>query len=91
MATTTHGIKLDDETRERLRALSKLKDRSPHWLMKAAIQEYIEREEAAERERLEDRARWERYMRTGAFVANDEMMSWLDALANEARSKSSGR
>ena len=87
MASTTLGIKLDEETRERLRRLSALKDRSPHWIMKAAIQAYLDREEEYERERREDQERWERYVRTGAFIDNDAMMSWLDGLAEEARGR----
>ncbi|MCU0935272.1 MAG: ribbon-helix-helix protein, CopG family [Gammaproteobacteria bacterium] len=87
MSPTTVGIKLDEETRERLQRLSTAKDRSPHWIMKTAIREYLEREEAYERERREDEARWERFERTGAFIDNDTMMRWLDALAAQARAK----
>jgi predicted transcriptional regulator len=87
MASVTVGIKLDEETRERLKHLSALKERSPHWLMKAALREYLDREEAYERQRHEDQARWERYLQTGAFIDNESMMSWLDRLAEEARNK----
>ena len=87
MTSTTIGIKLDEDTRERLKHLSLLKERSPHWLMKAAIREYLDREEARERERHEDQARWKRYVQTGAFIDNDSMMSWLDGLAEQARTK----
>jgi predicted transcriptional regulator len=87
MPPTTVGIKLDEETRERLQRLSALKDRSPHWIMKTAIREYVEREEAYERERREDEERWQRYVRTGAFIDNDAMTSWLEGLAEQARGK----
>ena len=43
------------------------------------------KEAAQEREGVEDQTRWERYAETGVFIDNDEMMSWLDELANEAR------
>ena len=86
-SSTTVGIKLDEDTRERLQQLSALKDRSPHWIMKTAIREYLEREEAYERERREDEERWARYLRTGAFVDNDTMLRWLDGLAEQARAK----
>jgi predicted transcriptional regulator len=91
MASTTLGIKLDEKTRQRLKQLAELKDRSPHWIMKTAIGEYLDREEAEERQQAEDRARWERYVETGAFIDNDEMMSWLDGLAVKARTKTSRR
>jgi predicted transcriptional regulator len=78
MAETTMGIKLDPQTRERLKELGQRKDRSPHWIMKAAILEYLSREERYEREKEEDRARWETYQRTGAHISNDAMNAWLD-------------
>jgi predicted transcriptional regulator len=84
MSAPTIGIKLDDETRERLQQLGQRRDRSPHWLMKTAIREYLEREERVERERQEDEERWRRYVKTGAFVANADMMQWLDGLARQA-------
>ena len=87
MPPRTVGIKLDEDTRERIQRLSALKDRSPHWIMKTAIREYVEREEAYERERREDEERWARYLRTGAFVDNDTMLRWLDGLAEQARAK----
>ena len=37
MATTTLGVKLDDPTRERLKAAATSIDRTPHWLIKQAI------------------------------------------------------
>lgn len=43
--TTTVGVKLDDETRDRLKNLGEVKQRSVHWLMREAIQDYIEKEE----------------------------------------------
>ncbi|MDP2204520.1 MAG: ribbon-helix-helix domain-containing protein [Methylicorpusculum sp.] len=43
--TTTVGVILDDETRDRLKNLGEVKQRSVHWLMREAIQDYIEKEE----------------------------------------------
>ncbi len=84
MAETTMGIKLDPQTRERLKELGQRKDRSPHWIMKAAILEYLLREERYEREKEEDRARWETYQRTGAHISNDAMNVWLDHWGTDA-------
>ena len=41
-------IKLDETLHTRLKALGTAKERTPHWLMKAAIEEYVEREETYE-------------------------------------------
>ena len=75
--TVNTGIKLDETLRARLKALSVLKERTPHWLMKTAIEEYIEREEAHEREKREDMERWERYKLTGHAIPHDAVDSWL--------------
>ena len=88
MAATTLGIKLDDKTRDRLKRVSKAKDRSVHWLMKEAIQRYLESEEQYEQEKAEDLARYQAYLDTGRHISNDEMMSWLDELALNASRKS---
>jgi predicted transcriptional regulator len=81
---TTIGLKLDDETRARLQRLGDTRDRSPHWLMKTAIREYLGREEHIEQERLEDEQRWRRWEETGAHLDHDSMVAWLDDLAARA-------
>jgi predicted transcriptional regulator len=77
----TQGIKLDDETQRRLKALGALRQRSPHWLMRAAIQDYLDREEKAEREKREDMERWERFQHTGHAIPHDRAAEWLKVLA----------
>lgn len=78
---TTFGIKIDDALRERLKALAEARQRTPHWLAKEALTQYLDREEQRERERLEDEARWERYVLTGDAVDHDQARDWLSALA----------
>jgi len=79
--STTHGIKLDAATLERLKRLGALRKRSPHWLMKEAIESYLEREERYEQEKLEDMERWEQYCLTGHAVSQSEATKWLTFLA----------
>ena len=76
--TTTIGLKLDDDTRQRLQRLGETRDRAPHWLMKTAIREYLERQ------RLDDEQRWQRWVETGAHIDHDSMATWLDDLAARA-------
>ena len=45
MATTTLGVKLDDATRERLKQAAQSLDRTPHWMIKQAIFNYLEQVE----------------------------------------------
>ncbi|HLA49074.1 MAG TPA: ribbon-helix-helix protein, CopG family [Candidatus Saccharimonadales bacterium] len=78
---TSQGIKLDTETRDRLKTLAKKRDRSAHWLMKTAIEEYLEREERYEQEKKEDMERWEKYLLTGEAVENDKVVDWLNDLS----------
>ncbi len=85
MPATTLGVKLDDKTRARLKALGEAKERASHWLIKTAVAEYLDREEQVERERQEDAARWERYETTGRAVHHTKAMTWLDALAKGKR------
>ncbi|WP_455427681.1 trifunctional transcriptional regulator/proline dehydrogenase/L-glutamate gamma-semialdehyde dehydrogenase [Dryocola sp. LX212] len=43
MGTTTMGVKLDEATRERIKHAASRIDRTPHWLIKQAIFNYLER------------------------------------------------
>ncbi|KGT95988.1 transcriptional regulator [Erwinia typographi] len=42
MGTTTMGVKLDEATRERIKLAAGQIDRTPHWLIKQAIFNYLE-------------------------------------------------
>lgn len=77
--TTTVGVKLDDEIRDRLKALGELKHRSTHWIVREAIREYLDREEAIERRNLEADEAWEEYRRSGKSVGDEAMTAWLDS------------
>ncbi|GGF28435.1 bifunctional protein PutA [Aliidongia dinghuensis] len=48
MATTTIGVKLDDELRNRLRKAAERLGRTPHWLIKQSIVTTLERVERGE-------------------------------------------
>ncbi|WJD48151.1 MULTISPECIES: trifunctional transcriptional regulator/proline dehydrogenase/L-glutamate gamma-semialdehyde dehydrogenase [unclassified Enterobacter] len=43
MGATTMGVKLDDATRERIKTAASRIDRTPHWLIKQAIFNYLEK------------------------------------------------
>jgi predicted transcriptional regulator len=79
MSKTTMGIKLDDETRDRLKALAEARRRSAHWLMKEAIGQYLQREEEIERRNREADAAWDEYRVTGKSVSHEDMSAWLDS------------
>ena len=79
--TTTQGVKLDESTCQRLKELGKLRDRSPHWLMRSAIEKYLDEEERYEHEKREDMERWEQYQLTGNAVPHEKVARWLKDLA----------
>ncbi len=87
MATTTVGVKLDEKTRDRLKKLGETRQRSAHWLMKDAIDRYLETEERYEQEKAEDMERWQRYLDTGHAISHEEAKVRLNELARKATRK----
>ena len=71
------GVKLSPDLKDRLQKISTSRHRSTHWIMKEAIQQYVEREESAEQFKRETMESWEEYQRDGLHITNDEMTGWL--------------
>ncbi len=74
MATS---VKLDASLKQRLQQLAGARQRSPHWLMREAIREYVDREEAREDFKQEALASWEIYQETGRHLTGEEVRTWL--------------
>ncbi|OGT68915.1 MAG: CopG family transcriptional regulator [Gammaproteobacteria bacterium RIFCSPHIGHO2_12_FULL_45_9] len=70
-------VKITWEIKERIQKLAEAKQRSLHWLMLEAIQQYLEREEKQQafREAAEDS--WKAYQETGLHVTGKEVSDWL--------------
>lgn len=77
-APTTVTVKLDPSDRERIAALATMKKRTPHYLMKEAILEYVVREEARQNFIEAARASFEHYKETGLHITLDELSAWVD-------------
>lgn len=75
MATS---IKLDDELKTRIQHLANSRNRSAHWIMREAIREYVEREEARERFKQESLTSWKSYQETGRHLTGQEVGEWLN-------------
>ncbi|MEW9572164.1 CopG family ribbon-helix-helix protein [Rhodanobacter sp. Si-c] len=71
------SVKIDDDLKERIQHLASLRQRSAHWIMREAIQQYVEREEARESFRKEALASWQAYRETGRHVTGQEARAWL--------------
>lgn len=81
------GVKLDDELQARLKALGERCERSPHWLMKKAISEYVDRMEGEENERRLLMDRWDNYQETGEAAPNDTVVKWLETWGTDKESE----
>jgi predicted transcriptional regulator len=79
-ASSTTSLKLDGNTKKRIRRLASARRRSPHWVMCEAIEQYVEREEKRERLRQDALAAWGHYQSTGLHVTAKEADSWLAKL-----------
>ena len=75
MATS---VKLDDKLKNRIQCLADTWQRSPHWIMREAIREYVEREEVRERFKQEALASWVAYQETGRRLTGQEVRDWLN-------------
>ncbi len=80
MANTTMGVRLSEEIQHRLEVLGKARDRTPHYLMKAAIERFLDIEEALEAERQLVKSRWEKYELTGETVDHEDVEAWAAGL-----------
>ena len=74
---STTSLKLDVEIKERVRRLASARRRSPHWVMREAIEEYVEREEKREQFRQDALVAWAHYQTTGLHVTAEEADAWL--------------
>ncbi len=74
------AIKIDPETKARVKRLADARHRTPHWLMREAISQYVEREEKREALRQAGIDAWAAYQRNGLHVTLAEADAWLTKL-----------
>lgn len=77
LAMTT-SIKIDEDLKKRIQNLAGIRQRSAHWIMREAIQQYVEREEARESFKQEALASWTAYRETGRHLTGQEARAWLN-------------
>lgn len=83
MTTTTVrplAIKLDQDVRERIKRLADARQRTSHWIMREAIEQYVEREEKREAFRQDGLRAWNEYQASGLHVTLEEADEWLAKL-----------
>lgn len=82
MATAT-SIKLDEDLKDRVRDLAEARRRSPHWIMREAIAEYVEREEKREALRRDTLKAWDEFQATGQYATAEDVDKWLASWGTE--------
>ena len=76
----TTSVKLDPETKARIQRLAEARKRTPHWLLREAVEQYVLREEAHEQLRQDALATWSRYQASGLHATAAEVGAWLAKL-----------
>jgi predicted transcriptional regulator len=74
------AIKIGDDIKARVKRLADVRQRSAHWLMREAIEQYVEREEKREAFRQDTLKAWDDYRTTGQHVTAAEADAWLTQL-----------
>jgi len=85
MVTAT-SIKLDDELKGRVQNLAESRRRTPHWIMREAIAQYVAREEKREELNQDTRKAWEEFRATGHYATAEEVDQWLASWGTENES-----
>ncbi len=87
MATS---IKIDDKLKARVKRLAQRRERSAHWLMREAIKQYVEREEARESFQQEAYESWKAYQETGRHLTGEEVRGWLSTWGQDDEEEQPG-
>ena len=74
------AIKIDADIKARVKRLAEARQRTPHWLMREAIRQYVEREEKREALRQDAIKAWQTYEATGRHLTAKEADAWLAEL-----------
>jgi predicted transcriptional regulator len=77
---STTSLKLDSAMKERVHRIASARRRSSHWVMREAVEQYVEREEKREQLRQDALAAWAAYQTTGLHATAREADAWLAKL-----------
>lgn len=78
LSSGTVSVKLDASDRDRIASLAAIKKRTPHYIMKEAILEYVQREEVRQNFIKAAETSFEHYKETGLHITLDEFNGWVD-------------
>lgn len=77
---TTTSVELDHEMNDRLQRLASVRHRSADWLLREAVEQYVEREEGRQKMRQDAVSAWEDFQATGLHLTSEEADEWLSKL-----------
>lgn len=77
---STTSLKLDTKMKARVQRLASARRRTPHWIMREAVEQYVDREEKREQLRQDALAAWNHYQSTGLHLTAEEADAWLAKL-----------
>jgi predicted transcriptional regulator len=83
IAAKTVSVKLDADMRIRLENLADARQRTAHWVMREAINQYVEREEKREAFRQATIKAWDEYQETGLHATAAEVDTWLSSWGSD--------
>ena len=78
--TTPVSVRLDESIKARMQELAGQRQRPAHWLMREAIEQYLDREEKRQAFLQSGKNAWEHYHATGKHVTGEEADAWLAQL-----------
>lgn len=78
--SATTSLKLEPEIKDRVLRLASARRRTPHWIMREAVEQYVDREERREEFRRAALSAWEHYQATGLHLTGKEADRWLAKL-----------
>lgn len=77
------SVKIEPELRERVKRLAAKRQRTPQSLMRDAIRQYVEREEAREAFWRDADEAWREARETGLHAGSAEVLAWLATWGEE--------
>lgn len=80
MPASSTSLKLDHAFKERVQRLAAAQRRTTHWILREAVEQYVDREEKREQLRQDALASWEHFQSTGLHLTGDEVDTWLAKL-----------
>ena len=74
------AIKIDEDTKVRVKPLADARQRTPQWLMREAITQYVDREEKREAFRQDSLQAWKAFRARGQHVTAEQADAWMAQL-----------